>query len=64
MYTQQELDAWLQRSIRLFPSVDQWMKIWRDAKSNALRHLSDQDFQALMTYLERYYQTNRPQATG
>lgn len=62
-FSQQELDAWLQRSIRLFPSSEQWMKIWRDAKANALRHLSEQDYQALLVYLENYYRRNRPQVT-
>ena len=57
--TQQDLDAWLQQSIDLFPDVEQWMKIWREAKTTTLRHLSDHDYQVLMRYLEKYYHAHR-----
>lgn len=64
MFTPQELEIWLQRSIRLFPSLDQWMKIWQDAKGTALRHLDDTQYQALLHYLRSYYLHHRRDAVA
>ena len=62
MYSQNELESWLQQSIRLFPDVQQWMKIWQDAKDEQLSHLSAQDYQTLLRYLEDYYKEHRQPA--
>lgn len=64
MFTHQEMDVWLQKSIRLFPSVEQWLKIWEDAKGTKLRHLKDDEYQALLQYLENYYVQNHEMVSG